>query len=100
MLEIPFDETVDLFLDAYSRRFRLPVSYPNGRELVDVQTPYLAVSAPLGQYIANCSSVSSLRRKPAKRLPDDVAFSQSTTYVIQSEGLQSGDIVLRWNFVR
>ena len=101
MLKVPFDEAVDLFVDAGQGRFRRRVLHPNGRKLVGVQFPYLVVSVPLNRYTAHLNNVShSPGRESAERIFENVAFSQFTTYVVEGEGLQHGDVVLWQTFVR
>ena len=95
MRKVPIDKTVDLFFNAGPGYFRCRVLHPHESELVDIQTPYLVISAPLRRYTVNLSDVTrSLECESAERLFDDIALSQLTTYVIQSEGLQHGNIVL------
>ena len=95
MLEVPFDKTVDLFVDADPGRFRRRIFHPDERQLVDVQTPYIVVSTPLFQHVVDSSNVSgSPGCESAEGFFDDVTLCQFTAYVTQSQGLQRGDIIL------
>ena len=101
MFKVPFDEFVDLLVNAGPSRFRCRVLHPDRRELVDVQAPYLVVSVPLCLYASNLNNLShSLGCESAERILRNVTLSQLVAYVIQSEGLQHGDIVLLRMFVR
>ena len=101
MLKIHFDEIVDFFVDTSPSRFCRRILHPDERELVDVQTPYLVVSVPFCQYIINYIDLSSSPGcESAEGFSNDVTVCQSTADVIQSQGLQRRDVVLRWEFVR
>jgi len=55
----------------------------------------------LCRYTVNFSSkYCSPGRESAERLFSDVALPQFTAHVVQSEGLQGGNVVLLWRFVR
>ena len=91
MPKIPFDETVDLFVDAGAGRFRRRVLHLDERELVYVWTPYLIISA-LYQYIVDsCDVPSSPRCEFAERFFNNVALCQFIAYAIQSQALQLED---------
>jgi len=66
-----------------------------------VEFPCLVIPVPLRQGIINLNNVSgSPGCESAESLLSDVALPQFTAYVIESQGLQRGDIVLLWGFVR
>ena len=95
MIKIPVGEIVDHSVNARPSHICRRVLHPNCGELVDVKTPYLVVSAPLCRCIVNLSYVSgSPRCESAKGFLNDVALSHLSTYVVQGEGLQHGDVVL------
>ena len=98
MLKTLFDETVDLFADAGASR---RVLHPEMRELVDVQTPDFAVSAPLRHYEVDFIAVSSSPGcEFAEGFFKNVALFQSIAYVTQRQVLQRRDVVLQWKSVR
>ena len=57
MLEVPFNKTVDLFLDIGASRFRR-VRYPNVSELINVKVPDLGVPVPPYQQTVILSDLS------------------------------------------
>jgi len=101
MLEVTPGETVDFLVDAGAGRFPRRTLHPNVCELLNVQFPYLVIPVPLRQGIINLNNVSgSPGCESAESLFGDVALPQFTAYLIESQGLQRGDIVLLWGFVR
>ena len=58
MFEVPFNETVNFFLDTRARCL-CRVLNPDVCQLLDIETPYLVVPAPLGQQTLDLNNRSS-----------------------------------------